>query len=91
MSKHLVTIIEIFKNPVATLEGISINVLYAFFDWLLRERKWCGKFFANILERVVPRAETRDGLSPARSAYQEPDARSIAAASRTKPSLTIIR
>ncbi|KAI4221929.1 MAG: hypothetical protein L6R40_008609 [Gallowayella cf. fulva] len=27
------------KNPVATLEGISINVLYAFFDWLLRERK----------------------------------------------------
>jgi len=24
---------------VATLEGISINVLYAFFDWLLRERK----------------------------------------------------
>ncbi|KAL8800746.1 MAG: hypothetical protein Q9182_004951 [Xanthomendoza sp. 2 TL-2023] len=27
------------KNPVATLNGISINVLYAFFDWLLRERK----------------------------------------------------
>ena len=24
---------------MATLEGISINVLYAFFDWLLRERK----------------------------------------------------
>lgn len=23
---------------MATLEGISINVLYAFFDWLLRER-----------------------------------------------------
>ena len=27
------------KNPVATLESMSINVLYAFFDWLLRERK----------------------------------------------------
>ncbi|KAL9027313.1 MAG: hypothetical protein Q9196_004144 [Gyalolechia fulgens] len=27
------------KNPMAILEGISINVLYAFFDWLLRERK----------------------------------------------------
>ncbi|MCJ1275146.1 hypothetical protein MMC21_002946 [Puttea exsequens] len=27
------------KNPVSTLEGISINVLYAFFHWLLRERK----------------------------------------------------
>ena len=27
------------KDPVATLKGISINVLYAFFDWLLRERK----------------------------------------------------
>ena len=24
---------------MATLEGISINVLYAFFDWLLTERK----------------------------------------------------
>ncbi len=24
---------------MATLEDISINVLYAFFDWLLRERK----------------------------------------------------
>ena len=24
---------------MATLEGISINILYAFFDWLLRERK----------------------------------------------------
>ena len=27
------------KDPVATLKSISINVLYAFFDWLLRERK----------------------------------------------------
>ena len=27
------------KNPVAILIGISINVLYAFFDWLLGERK----------------------------------------------------
>ena len=27
------------KDPVATLKGISINVLYAFFDWLRRERK----------------------------------------------------
>ncbi|KAL8637876.1 MAG: hypothetical protein Q9228_004900, partial [Teloschistes exilis] len=27
------------KNPLATLRGISINILYAFFDWLLRERK----------------------------------------------------
>ncbi|CAF9942110.1 MAG: hypothetical protein HETSPECPRED_005169 [Heterodermia speciosa] len=27
------------KDPVATLKNISINVLYAFFDWLLRERK----------------------------------------------------
>ena len=27
------------KNPVVTLESISINVQYAFFNWLLRERK----------------------------------------------------
>lgn len=27
------------KNPVATLEGISIKVLYTFFSWLLGERK----------------------------------------------------
>ena len=39
----------------------------------------------------MSRAETGDGLLPDRSAYQEPDARSMAAASRIGPSLTIIR
>ncbi len=27
------------KNPLVTFEAITINVLYAFFDWLLTERK----------------------------------------------------
>ncbi len=42
---------------------------------------WCGQFFANILERFVPRAEAGDGLSPDRSTHQEPNARGIPVAS----------
>jgi len=45
----------------------------------VQEQSWCGQFFTNILERLVPGAEARDRLSPARSAHQEPDARSTPA------------
>ncbi|KAL8801176.1 MAG: hypothetical protein Q9200_007023, partial [Gallowayella weberi] len=41
-SENMFSLVKKFwyqKDPLAALEGISINVLYAFFDWLLRERK----------------------------------------------------
>ncbi|KAL8626093.1 hypothetical protein Q9189_008226 [Teloschistes chrysophthalmus] len=63
------------KNPLATLRGISINILYAFFDWLLRERK-NSLGAASSLQTywnalcLVRKQETR--LSPDGSADQEP-------------------
>ncbi|KAL8799612.1 MAG: hypothetical protein Q9182_005763, partial [Xanthomendoza sp. 2 TL-2023] len=48
-------------------------------------------FFANILERLVPRAEAGDRLSPDGSTDQEPNARGIPVALQDKPSLTMIQ
>ncbi|KAL8634658.1 MAG: hypothetical protein Q9228_007755, partial [Teloschistes exilis] len=81
---------EPFGNPPRHLDQYSVRLLRQASEGA-QEQPWCGHFLANILERLVPRAEAGDRLSPDGSADQEPNARGIPVASQDKPSLTMIQ
>ncbi|KAL9583967.1 MAG: hypothetical protein Q9203_004863 [Teloschistes exilis] len=80
---------EPFSNPPRHLDQYSVRLLRLASEGA-QEQPGCAQFLANILKRLVPRAEAGDRLSPDGSADQEPNAWGIPVASPNKPSLTMI-